>query len=469
MENTGLAGHGNAVAGASAGVGGRPSQLQWSSRLTFILAATGSAVGLGNIWKFPYITGVHGGGAFVLVYLACILVIGLPLLMAEVMIGRRGRQNPASSMANLAREFRVSRHWRLLGWLGVVSGFMILSFYTVVAGWGLSYIFDSAKGAFDGASSEQVGAHFGRLLADPGALIFWGTLVLLITLGVVVRGVKKGLEKAVNAMMPGLFILLLVLVGYAMTTGYFMQGLHFLFNPDFSKLSGTSILVALGHAFFTLSLAGGGMMTYGSYLPKKVSIAKTAIIIGILDTLVALLAGMVIFPLVFANGLEPGSGPGLLFVTLPIAFGQMPLGGLFGMIFFIMLSVAALTSAISLIEPAVAWMTDKYRVSRLRACLMSGLVMWVLSLGTVFSFNIWEQHTLFGKTFFGVLDYLTSGWFLPLGGLFIAIFAGWIMTRQATEEELGRGLGYRLWYYTIRYISPVAIVIMFLNAIGVIG
>ncbi|WP_417614646.1 sodium-dependent transporter [Oceanisphaera sp.] len=469
MENTGLAGHGNAVVGASTDVGGRPSQLQWSSRLTFILAATGSAVGLGNIWKFPYVTGVHGGGAFVLVYLACILVIGLPLLMAEVMIGRRGRQNPANSMTNLAREFKVSRHWRLLGWLGVVSGFMILSFYTVVAGWGLSYIFDSAKGAFEGASSEQVGAHFGRLLADPGALIFWGTLVLLITLGVVVRGVKKGLEKAVNAMMPGLFILLLVLVGYAMTTGYFMQGLHFLFNPDFSKLSGTSILVALGHAFFTLSLAGGGMMTYGSYLPKNVSIAKTAITIGILDTLVALLAGMVIFPLVFANGLEPGSGPGLLFVTLPIAFGQMPLGGLFGMMFFIMLSVAALTSAISLIEPAVAWMTEKYRISRFRACLMSGLVMWVLSLGTVFSFNIWEQHTLFGKTFFGVLDYLTSGWFLPLGGLFIAIFAGWVMTRKATEEELGRGLGYRLWYYTIRYISPVAIVIMFLNAIGVIG
>ena len=469
MENTGLAGHGNAVAGASADVGGRPSQLQWSSRLTFILAATGSAVGLGNIWKFPYITGVHGGGAFVLVYLACILVIGLPLLMAEVMLGRRGRQNPANSMANLAREFKASRHWRLLGWLGVVSGFMILSFYTVVAGWGFSYIFDSAGGAFDGASGEQVGAHFERLLADPRALIFWGTLVLLITLGVVVRGVKQGLEKAVNAMMPGLFILLLVLVGYAMTTGYFMQGLHFLFNPDFSKLSGTSILVALGHAFFTLSLAGGGMMTYGSYLPKKVSIAKTAIIIGILDTLVALLAGMVIFPLVFANGLEPGSGPGLLFVTLPIAFGQMPLGGLFGMIFFIMLSVAALTSAISLIEPAVAWMTEKYRISRFRACLMSGLVMWVLSLGTVFSFNIWEQYTLFGKTFFGVLDYLTSGWFLPLGGLFIAIFAGWVMTRKATEEELGQGLGYRLWYYTIRYISPVAIVIMFLNAIGVIG
>ncbi|WP_116473586.1 sodium-dependent transporter [Zobellella maritima] len=466
MENTGLADNGNTVVEAS---GGRPAQLQWSSRLTFILAATGSAVGLGNIWKFPYVTGVHGGGAFVLIYLACILVIGLPLLMAEVMLGRRGRQNPANSMANLAREFKVSRHWRLLGWLGVVSGFLILSFYTVVAGWALSYIFDSARGAFDGLSGEQAGAHFGRLLADPGALIFWGTLVLLITLGVVARGVKQGLEKAVNAMMPGLFVLLLVLVGYAMTTGFFMQGLNFLFNPDFSKLSGTSILVALGHAFFTLSLAGGGMMTYGSYLPQHVSIAKTAITIGILDTLVALLAGMVIFPLVFANGLEPGSGPGLLFVTLPIAFGQMPFGALFGMIFFIMLSVAALTSAISLIEPAVAWMTEKYRVSRFKACLMSGLVMWVLSLGTVFSFNIWEQHTLFGKTFFGVLDYLTSGWFLPLGGLFIAIFAGWVMTRRATEQELGRGLGYRLWYYTIRYISPVAIVIMFLNAIGVIG
>ncbi|GAA3526107.1 sodium-dependent transporter [Zobellella aerophila] len=469
MENTRMVAGGDTVAGVSQELKGRPAQLQWSGRLTFILAATGSAVGLGNIWKFPYITGEHGGGAFVLVYLACILVIGLPLLMAEVMIGRRGKQNPANSMANLAREFKVSRHWRLLGWLGVVSGFLILSFYTVVAGWAISYIFISAQGVFDGASGEQVGAHFGQLLADPWALIFWGTLVLMITLLVVARGVKQGLEKAVNAMMPGLFVLLLVLVGYAMTTGYFMQGLNFLFNPDFSKLSGTSILVALGHAFFTLSIAGGGMMTYGSYLPQKVSIAKTAITIGILDTLVALLAGMVIFPLVFANGLEPGSGPGLLFVTLPIAFGQMPFGGLFGMIFFIMLSVAALTSAISLIEPAVAWMTERYRISRFKACLGSGLVMWVLSLGTVFSFNIWERHTLFGKTFFGVLDYLTSGWFLPLGGLFIAIFAGRVMSRKATEEELGKGLGYRLWYYTIRYVSPVAIVVMFLNAIGVIG
>ncbi|MGR7920225.1 sodium-dependent transporter [Zobellella denitrificans] len=442
---------------------------QWSGRMAFVLAATGSAVGLGNIWKFPYITGEHGGAAFVLVYLACILVIGIPLLMAEVMIGRRGRHNPPHAMAALAGEAGASPRWRWLGWVGVLTGFLLLSFYVVVAGWAVAYIFDTGAGTFNTATGEQVGAHFGALLASPLTLIFWGSLVLALTLGIVALGVRQGLERAVNLMMPGLFLLLLVLVGYAMTTGHFMQGLAFLFNPDFGKLSGNSVLVALGHAFFTLSLAGGGMMTYGAYLPGKVSIAKTALTIGLLDTLVALLAGMVIFPLVFANGLEPGAGPGLLFVTLPIAFGQMPLGALFGALFFVMLSVAALTSAISLIEPAVAWLTGRYRISRARACLGSGVLMWLLSLGTVFSFNLWEQHTLFGKTFFGGLDYLTSSWIMPLSGLFIALFAGWVMSRTATEQELGRGPGYRLWRFTIRYLSPVFIVLMFLNAIGVFG
>jgi NSS family neurotransmitter:Na+ symporter len=269
-------------------------------------------------------------------------------------------------------------------------------------------------------------------------------------------------------MMPGLLLILLILVGYSMTTGQFGRGFEFMFSPDFSKLTGTSVLVALGHAFFSLSLAGGGMMTYGSYLPKKVSLGRTVLTIGLLDTLVALIAGLAIFPIVFANGLEPGAGPGLIFVTLPLAFGQMPFGQLVGVLFFIMLSFAALTSAISLLEPAVSWLTEKRGFSRLKAGLLTSAGIWLLSLGSVFSFNIWEEHKLFGKTFFDVLDYLTSGWIMPLSGLAMAVFTGWIMTKGATRDELGEGPGHRIWHFLIRYIVPVGILLIFLNAIGVL-
>ncbi|ANG61886.1 symporter [Marinobacterium aestuarii] len=441
---------------------------QWSTRLAFILAATGSAVGLGNIWKFPYITGENGGGAFVLLYLGCIALIGIPLLMAEVLIGRRGKQSPPDAMRALALEAGVSPRWQLVGWVGVMTGFVLLSFYLVVAGWAVAYIFNAGSGVFTGASSDDIGALFNSLVSDPVASTLWGTLVLAVTAAIVIKGVKQGLERAVTIMMPGLLLILLLLVGYSMTTGSFGQGFAFMFNPDFSKLTGTSVLVALGHAFFSLSLAGGGMMTYGSYLPKQVSLGRTILTIGLLDTLVALIAGLAIFPIVFANGLEPGAGPGLIFVTLPLAFGQLPLGQLVGVLFFVMLSFAALTSAISLLEPAVSWLTEKRGLSRLRAGLMTAAGIWLLSLGSVFSFNLWQEHRLYGKTFFDVLDYLTSGWIMPLSGLAMAIFTGWVMTRAATGEEVGTGLGYSLWRWLIRYVVPVGIVAIFLNAIGVL-
>jgi len=314
---------------------------QWSNRMAFILAATGSAVGLGNIWKFPYITGENGGGAFVLVYLVCIAAIGVPIMMAEVLLGRRGRQSPINTMATLAAEEKRPAPWALLGWMGVVAGFLILSYYSVIAGWSLSYVFRSAGGMFEGATADGVSSIFSQFISSPESLLAWHTIFMVATMIVVARGVQHGLEKAVRYLMPALFLLLIVLVFYAMTTGYFSQGLTFLFTPDFSKITASTILVAMGHAFFTLSLGMGAIMVYGSYLPKDTSIAKTSMVIAAADTMVALLAGMVIFPIVFAHGLEPGAGPGLIFKTLPIAFGQMDAGILIGTLFFLLLVFAA--------------------------------------------------------------------------------------------------------------------------------
>ncbi|WP_407295209.1 sodium-dependent transporter [Stutzerimonas zhaodongensis] len=442
----------------------------WSSRWVFFLAATGSAVGLGNIWKFPYITGENGGGAFVLVYLGCILVIGIPLLMAEVMIGRRGRQNPDGAVARLAREAGASTKWRAAGWLGGLTGFLILSFYLVVAGWALSYVPTTLSGAFNGVAGEASGEVFNGLLASPIRLIVCGTLVLLATMLIVGFGVRGGLERSLRFLMPGLFVLLVGLVGYAAVTGEFMRAVKFLFVPDFSALTATSVLIALGHAFFTLSLGAGAMMVYGSYLPEGTSIAKTSVLVALADTAVALLAGMAIFPLVFGNGLEPGAGPGLIFVTLPIAFGQMPLGQVVGGLFFIMLVIAALTSAISLSEPSIAWMTERFRISRLKAVLVSGAVLWLLSLGSVFSFNLWADYQLFGKTFFDSLDYLTTNWLMPLGGLCTVLFTGWVMKEQTVRDAIGiqQGGMFRAWWLLLRFGTPLAIVLVFLNLSGLI-
>lgn len=460
---------------------------QWSNRLMFILAATGSAVGLGNIWKFPYITGENGGGAFVAIYLACIVIVGVPIMMAEVMLGRRGRQSPINTMRTLAMAENANKRWVLLGWGGVLAGFLILSYYSVIAGWALSYVVRTAAGIFTGATADGVQSIFNGLVGDPERLLAWHTLFMVMCMVVVARGVRHGLEKAVRILMPALFVLLLVLLGYAYNTDAFQQGLDFLFTPDFSKLfyecklldgvescslNGGPMLTAMGHAFFTLSLGMGAIMVYGSYMPQQSSIAGSVLMIALLDTLVALLAGMAIFPIVFANGLEPGAGPGLIFQTLPIAFGAMPGGTIFGTIFFILLVFAAWTSGISLIEPAVAWLVENREMSRIRASIWVGLSVWLLGLGTVFSFNIWsgESFQLFGKTFFDLLDYLTANIMLPLGGLLIAIFAGRSLSRDSSVDEfnMGDGFFYKLWWVLIRYITPVAVVIVFLHAIGVV-
>jgi len=442
---------------------------QWSSRWTFIMAATGAAVGLGNIWKFPYLTGVHGGSAFVLVYMVCVAALGIPMMMAEVMLGRRGRQTPVNSMRALAEETNASQGWQLIGWSGTLAGMLILSYYSVIGGWTIGYIIHSATGSFTGLSGDGASILFGEFVGNPLVQVGWHTAFMTITMYIVAQGVKSGLEKAVTYLMPALFVLLLVLVGYAMTTGYFMKGLAFLFTPDFSHFSGTSMLTAMGQAFFSLSLGMGTIMIYGSYVPKGTSIASTSVAIAISDTLVALIAGMAIFPIVFANTLEPGAGPSLIFETIPVAFGNMAGGTLFGTLFFVLLLVAAWTSSISLIEPAVTMMIENFNLTRKQAAFWTGLATWLLGFGTAFSFNIWADITLFGMTFFDQLDFLTSNLMLPLGGICMAIFAGWLMTKETSQAELDMKseAGFSIWQILIRYIAPIAVSIVLLHAIGI--
>jgi NSS family neurotransmitter:Na+ symporter len=441
---------------------------EWSSRFAYILAATGSAVGLGNIWKFPYITGENGGGAFVLVYLGCVVAIGIPIMMAETLMGRRGRQSPINTLGTLATEAGANKNWHYLGWMGVIAGVLILSYYSVIAGWAISYVF---KAIFGGFSSDAVVIKevFDDLIANPKQLVFWHTVFMVATMSVVMRGVRGGLEKAVQLLMPALLALLIMLVGYAMTTGdAYFQGLSFLFSPDFSEIDSDAVLTAMGHAFFTLGLGMGAIMVYGSYLPSGVSIAKTSMYIAGADTIVALLAGIAIFPLVFANGLEPGSGPGLIFQTLPIAFGNMAGGWLFGVLFFVLLVFAALTSSISLVEPVVAWMVENKGFSRVKASVISGLAIWLLGVCVALSFNIWSEFKIFDKTIFNFLDDLTAKGMLPIGGFCIAIFAGWIMQQKHVREELNLPeLQFKIWRFLACYVAPGSVFIVFLHVLGV--
>lgn len=451
------------------GNGNAASRGLWSSRLAFILAVTGSSVGLGNIWKFPYVTGENGGGAFVLVYLACIAVIGIPILMAEVFIGRNGRQNPIASMRLVAQRNLASPLWRISAVIGMLAAFVILSFYSMIGGWAAAYVGHGATGAFVGGDPDAINGIFSRLLASPSELLFWHTLFMLLVVLVVSRGLKGGLERSVTILMPALLILLLIAVGYATTTGHFGQAVAFLFQPDFSKLSINGVLIALGHAFFTLSLGMAIMMAYGSYLGRDVSIGRTAVIVGITDTSVALLAGLAIFPVVFANGLAPGAGPGLIFQTLPLAFGQMPLGSLFGTLFFILLVFAAWTSAISLLEPVVEWVEEKTALRRTASTIVVGVLCWSLGIVSILSLNVWSDVTPLAmferfetKTLFDLMDYFTANVLLPLSGLLTALFVGWVVARESLKADLAlEGGAFTLWYNLIRFVTPVAVAVVF--------
>ncbi|CAM5365162.1 sodium-dependent transporter [Thauera mechernichensis] len=437
---------------------------QWTSRMGFVLAATGSAVGLGNIWKFPYMIGQSGGAAFVLVYLLCIALIGLPILVAEWMIGRRGQKNPISTMGELAKKNGRSGAWALIGFTGVLGAFLILSFYSVIGGWALSYTGDAITGGFTGMDKDAVGNAFTGFLANAGSLLTWHTVFMALTVGVVAMGVAGGLERASKLLMPSLGVLLFILVGYGMTTGGFGQAMAYLFNPDWSKLTGDVVLAALGHAFFTLSLGMGIMMAYGSYLGEDVNLLRTARTVVIMDTVIAIAAGLAIFPIVFANGLDPAAGPGLIFVTLPIAFGNITGGVILGTLFFVLLTFAALTSAISLLEPVVELVEERTPLSRAGATFVAGIATWALGIAALLSFNHWSDVTIIGLNIFDLLDQLTSKFMLPLTGLGAILFAAWCLDRDSVRKELGLGeLGFSVWNVVARFVAPVGVLIVFVS------
>lgn len=450
---------------------------RWNSRFSFILAATAAAVGLGNIWKFPYIMGENGGGAFVLVYLLCIFSIGVPVLIGELLIGRRGRNSPGHAAQNLARESGANPGWQLTGWVTMGTGFTILSFYAVIAGWALSYVVKSASGMFANASTDEVNGIFGAMVSSTSELMLFSTLLILATVVVVGKGFKHGLERAVRLLMPAMLLLLIFIAMYAAQIGDFGAAVDFIFRPDFNSLTINGVLIALGHAFFTLSLASGVMMMYGAYLPKNTSIVSTSIWVAIADTAVALIAGMAIFPIVFGYDLVPGEGPGLIFQTLPLAFAEMPGGSIVATTFFVMLVLAAFTSAISMIESAVAFLVERFSLSRWTASFTAGFVLWAMSLLTIFSFS-GADWTVVNWSFFGtemtnifnVIDHMTSNVLLPLGGLSVAVFTGWVVKSQYTREELQiSDRFYSLWRFCVRYLAPVAIFIVFMQLIGVIS
>ncbi len=433
-----------------------------------MLATAGSAIGLGNIWKLPYMIGVNGGSAFVLIFIASIIFVAIPLMMTEIMLGRRGQKNPLDAMKLLAEEAGVSTLWRWVGGIGMLAGILILSFYSVVGGWVLSYIMSAMEGVFTNISAENAANNFNQLLAQPLTLLMWHSIFMLMTMTVVARGVSEGLEKANNILIPLLFAILLVLLGYSMSVGDMSAAFQFMFSPDFSKVTPVAILSALGHAFFTLSLGMGAVMVYGSYLGKHESIGQTTLFIAILDTALGLLTGLAIYALVFANQLEPGAGPGLIFQTLPIALGSMPAGNVFATLFFVLVGFAAWTSSISLVEPAVAWVIENSKLSRKVASMILGLVIWLIGITVILSFNEWQDVKIaFGLGIFDSLDKLTSTVMLPLGGLLMAIFAGYLMKKKHINDELRlTGWAFYFWEITNKVIAPIAVVTVILNLLG---
>ena len=441
----------------------------WSSPWSFILAATGSAVGLGNIWRFPYVTGEYGGSIFILVYILCLLFIGLPIMVSELLLGRRGRRNPVDAIACLAKEEGVSVHWKYLGWLGISTGVIILSFYSVIGGWTLEYVRQAIAGNFAAVTHTASSSIFSNLLADPIRMLGLHTIFMGLTITTVALGVKQGIEPLVKLLMPIFFILLVYMAIFAASTSGFQEGLRYLFHPDWSKLSAETFLVAMGQAFFSLSVGMGALMTYGAYLPKNASIFKVSASIATADMLVAILAGLVIFPLVFSYDLAVGSGPGLIFITLPITFGQFAHGQMIATCFFSLLLFAAWTSAISLLEPIVIWIIENRKISRIRATCTIGAIIWTIGIGTVLSFNFWENYQLFGKTFFAILDYVSSNVMLPMGGLFIALFTAWKMSKKSLREELASdGVLFKIWWRVIAYIAPIGVLLILLHAIDIV-
>ncbi len=446
----------------------------WSSRVTFLLAAIGAAVGLGNIWKFPYITGENGGGAFVVVYLLAVLLVAIPILIAEIALGRWGRQSPPVAMSNVASEQGRSRAWALVGWFGMLAAYLIGTYYSVIAGWTVSYVFKAATGEFSGQDAAAVNADFTALLANPGLLILWHGIFMSIVTFILVRGLQRGIEATVKILMPALFALLLALVVYGIFEGDMPAALRFMFAFDFSAVNGRTVLIAVGQAFFSIGVAMGLMMGFGAYVPRYISIGRSALIIAGADTLVAIVAGLAIFPIVLGHGLDPAQGPGLVFVSLPIAFGSMTGGVVVGTLFFVLLFVAALTSMIGIAEPMIAWWQERTGMRRGMAAFLVCLSIFLIGFGTVWSFNwwaewrplaAWERFADFG--YYEILDYVTANLMMPIGGLLLAVFSGWLVRTEAIREQLQiqSPTLFRAWYWLLRWVAPISIALILYHSL----
>ena len=432
---------------------------QWGSRFVFIMAVTGSAVGLGNVWRFPYIAGEHGGGAFVLLYIFFVIAMGLPVMLSEVMLGRLGKHNTIDAFSRFHRKYGTASGWKIIGLMGIVTGILILSFYSVIAGWLLSYMIKSASGAFEYQSVQGISSIFNTLVSDPQRLILWHSLFMIITALVFMRNINAGIGKVVSYFIPLLLLLIISIIIYNFYSADVGQAVRFLFGFRWDDLSIEVIMVALGQAFFSLSIGMGAVMIYGSYLPAKVPLLSTTATIVIADTMVAILSGLMIFPILFSFNLEPAAGPGLIFQTLPIAFSQMPGGHIVGFTFFVLLFIAAWTSALSLLEPAVAWLVGHTRWTRGLAAAIVATFIWLLGFLTIFSFNIWQELKLWGMTPFDLIDKFTTNITLPLGGLLIVLFAGWFLPIAVSKQQfnLQNNLYYQIWQFSVRYFCPIMI------------
>ena len=442
----------------------------FGSKFGVIAAAAGSAIGLGNIWRFPYVAGENGGGAFLLIYLLCILMIGIPIMLSEFVIGRSGQRNTFGSFKKLA----PNKPWYLVGLLGVVTAFVILSFYSTVAGWTLEYVFQSVSNGFAGKNPHDLKLQFESFSGNSWRPVYWQLLFMFFTAFIVLAGVKKGIEKYTKLLMPILLVLIIVLCIRSITLPGADKGLYFLFHPDFSKVTGKVILEALGQAFFSLSIGMGTLITYGSYISKKDNLPSIAVTVAFADTFIAILAGVAIFPAVFAFGINPAQGPELVFITLPNIFLQMPGGYIFAILFFVLLTVAALTSSISVLEVVVAYFAEETKLTRRGATWISAFAISILGVLCTISIGLAPKLKLFSMNLFDVMDFSSAKIFLPLGGILIVIFVAWVMKKELVQNELTNNglLRFKLFpvfRLIIRFIAPFAIALVFLYGIGVIG
>lgn len=446
----------------------------FGSKLGVILASAGSAVGLGNIWRFPYETGNHGGAAFILIYLGCILLLGLPIMIAEFLIGRH-------SQANTARAYQIlapGTQWRWVGRMGVLAGFLILGYYSVVAGWTLEYIFEAVSNSFAGKTPAEFISSFQSFSSNPWRPALWLTLFLLATHFIIVKGVEKGIEKSSKIMMPTLFIIILILVGCSVTLPGAGKGIEFLLKPDFSKVDGNVFLGAMGQAFFSLSLGMGCLCTYASYFSKNTNLTRTAFSVGIIDTFVAVLAGFIIFPAAFSVGIQPDAGPSLIFITLPNVFQQafsgIPiLAYIFSVMFYVLLALAALTSTISLHEVVTAYLHEEFNFTRGKAARLVTTGCILLGILCSLSLGVTKEFTIFGLSMFDLFDFVTAKLMLPLGGLLISIFTGWYLDKKLVWSEITNNgtlkvPTYKLIIFILKYVAPIAISVIFINELGLL-